>query len=517
MPDNCVFDISPLAQSNITDTPRLSNLDYTCQDFWSLKDRIINNIKESFGDVFNDFIESDLAIMLLENWAFIGDLLSFKIDHTSNEIFIDSVTEIGNAFRISKFIGFRPQPPIAARSKWIATLGSTIEADVVIPAGLQVQVVSQQTPIVIELYPADSNFEPILDQDIVIKAGSLQNSSIIGLEGSTSTDSFAGTGELGQTVEISVFPIIWDSISVKINGTKWEEVEYFTDSQRRLEYRVEYDSSYKAFVIFGNNRAGMIPPKNSEILVTYRKGGGTVGNIVTGSVTTQRTVSVPGFDFGVPVSIRNYTKGEYGYDGDTIEDIRRKLPSYIKTQNRAVSGSDYKTLVDQFVTPYHGMIGKSNVVLRNYGCSANIVDIYVLAKDGQEGLTKASNELKVQLEKSLQDKKMLTDFICIRDGFVILADIFVDVITDKFYRKFEDEIREYIKTRVNKYFSLNNWEYGKILKESDLVKTLSDIKNIKSFEVSFVTGDSSNRLNIISPRFFEIVRADDLTINFIYE
>jgi hypothetical protein len=37
---------------------------------------------------------------------------------------------------------------------------------------------------------------------------------------------------------------------------------------------------------------------------------------------------------------------------------------------------------------------------------------------------------------------MFTDEVCIRNSFVITTDISIDVVMDKFYRKFEDEFRE---------------------------------------------------------------------------
>jgi hypothetical protein len=126
-----------------------------------------------------------------------------------------------------------------------------------------------------------------------------------------------------------------------------EKVDYFTDGKGRNEYRVEYNSSWNGFVMFGNGKAGRSPNVGSQIIATYRIGGGVRGNIITGFVETQRGVEVPGFNYAVPVTFRNYTKGDYGYDGDTLEDIRRKLPQFIKSQDRAVTGEDYKTLAAQ--------------------------------------------------------------------------------------------------------------------------------------------------------------------------
>ena len=69
-----------------------------------------------------------------------------------------------------------------------------------------------------------------------------------------------------------------------------------------------------------------------EIVITYRNGGGTVGNIVTNAINIQRQEIVPGYDFGVTVTYTNYTNGEFGYNGDGVEEIRKKLPAYLETK-----------------------------------------------------------------------------------------------------------------------------------------------------------------------------------------
>lgn len=515
--NNCPFDITPYTQSSIITTPNIFNLNYTNQDFWSMKTRLIEFTRQKFNKEFSDFVESSLAIMLIENWAFLADTLSFKMDQIANEIFIDTVTEIENAFRLAKLVGFKPQPPIAARSLWTATLNNPVLTDVAIPTPFDLKVNAGPTNITIELFPADADNNPILDQDIIIPANSVVNAAIVGLEGKTRTIEVAGTGDVGQTVPLTQSPVIFDSIRVEVDGVLWTEVDYFTDSQPRREYRVEFDSSYNAFVIFGNNRAGLIPSQGSKVFVTYRQGGGSIGNIVSGTIQKQTIINVPGLSVSVPVGLRNYTKGQYGYDGDTIDDIRNKLPAWVRAQNRAVTGLDYKTLTDQFATPYQGQVGKSTAVLRNYGCSGNIVDLYVLALNGTDKLQEATNELKVSLQDYIDSLKMFTDHVCIRDGQIVLVDTNLDVVLDRFYRKFEDELRIKIQRRLDSFFSLQKWEYGQTLRDSDMIKALSDLKEVGRYEVTFVTNDVDNGGHSVATKFYEIIRPDTTTITFTYE
>lgn len=513
----CPFDIQPYAKSEIIKKPNIFNLNYTNQDFWSMKARLIEFTRQRYEKEFGDFVESSLAIMLIENWAFVADTLSFKMDQIANEIFIDTVTEIDNAFRLSKLIGFTPQPPIAAKSLWTASLNNPILTDVVITTPFIIEANGGNERISMELFAADANNNPLFDENIIIPANSIVNASVVGLEGRTRTQEFDGTGAAGQSFTLKYQPVIYDSVRVDVDGVRWEQVEYFTDSQPRREYRVEYDSNYSAFIVFGNNRAGLIPSVGSKIRVTYRSGGGSRGNLVSNAVNTETIITVPGLDYSVPVFFSNYTKAQFGYDGDTIEDIRRKLPAWIRTQNRAVTGLDYKTLTDQFGTAYQGQIGKSVAVLRNYGCAANIVDIYVLARKDQDSLEEAGDQLKVELESYLEERKMITDHICIRNGTIILVDIQIDVVIDRFYRKFEEEIRIKLERRLADLFALPNWEYGQSLKDSEIVKAFSDIKEVKEYNINFVTDNDENSGSTVTAKYYEIIRPDVTEINFVYE
>ncbi len=514
---NCPFDITPFDTSSLVKTPNLVNLNYTNQDFWSMKTRLIDFIQEKFSDNFTDFVESDLAIMLIENWAFIADTLSFKMDQIANEIFIDTVSEVDNAFRLSLLVGFKPQPPIGARSLWSASISNVLTTDLTIPAPQPVNISTEDGPRTIELFPADQNNNAILDEPIVIAAGSFLNTSVVGLEGSTITQIGTGDGSVNQSVLLTNGPVIWNSIKVTVDGNDWSQVDFFTDSNPRKEFRVEYDSLYNAFVVFGNNRAGLIPSSGSQISIRHRVGGGVAGNIVTGTIEFQKNFIVAGFDFNVPVTFANFSRGEFGFAGDTIEDIKRKLPAWLRTQDRVVSGDDYEAFTDQFNTEFNGQIGKSKAILRNYGCAANVVDLYVLAKDGEDGLQETNNELKVELQEAIDKKKMITDTICIRDGVVVEVDVTIDITMDKFYRKFEDEFRERIDRKTVGFFLLPNWDYEKTLKATDLLKELSDIKEITNIDINFQTDVVANSGEVVTTKFFEIIRPISIEISFVFE
>lgn len=515
--EKCPFDLTPYKLGANTSRPQIFSLNYTNQDFWSMKSRLVSYIKEKFGTEFNDFVESSLGIMLIENWAFIADTLSFKTDQIANEVFIDTVTELEDALRLARLVGYDPQPPIAGKSLWSARVQNTYNVDLEIAAPFPVDIVNNNVTTTIELFPSDSLNRPIYDENIYITAGTLINSNIVGIEGRTYSDVYNAVGGTDQAYLLSYNPVLLDSIRVSVDGVKWDQVKFFTESAPRREYRIEYNSDYSVYIIFGNNRAGYIPPTGSTIQAVYRVGGGPSGNIVSNFVNTQTLVPIPGEIFSSVVNLTNYTKGEFGYAGDTIEDIRYKLPIYNQSQNRCVSGSDYKNYANLFKTPYNGVMGKANAVLRHSGCSSNIVELYILIKVNNLDLAKASSQFKYEFTEYMNSSKMMTDYLSILDGEIILANISVNVVMDKYYKKFEDEIKFNISSRIENFFSINNWDYEQNLRDVDIIKALSDMQQPSRYDIYFTTNDPDNSGKVVRARYFEIIRPESIAVSFTYE
>jgi hypothetical protein len=227
---------------------------------------------------------------------------------------------------------------------------------------------------------------------------------------------------------------------------------------------------------------------------------------------------VPGIPYGITIDFKNYTKSDYGYPGDSIREIRKKLPEFLRTQNRAVTGSDYKEIANGFMSPYNGLIGKATAILRNHGCAGNIIDIIILSQTGNYKLIKANDNLKKELLEHLNSKKMFTDYLCVKDGEIVLVDIHIDVVLNKINKKSEDAINRKIVDIMDWFFDLPNWEFGQPLKNGDIIKALSEIKEVLSFSITFITTHDIGVVeNVVSPKYNEIVRPDNININFTYK
>lgn len=521
MAETCPFEVTPLAVPRVVNNLPVYSLNYTNQDFYSMRNRALDLIKSNFGSEFNDIGESSIAVMLVECWAAMADMLSFKIDQLANEFYIDTVTELENAFRLAKLVGYKPMPPLPGKAMFLAKSNAVYSKDIVIKTPILINLDGVGFDLAYELFQADANNNPIFGEDIIIPAGSMFTESVVGLEGMSKAANFTSNGRGNQSFNLSFENVFLGSIKVTVNDVVWEEVEYFSESKIRQEYIVEYDSYYKATIIFGDNKAGMVPPPNSNIVVRYRVPNKSTSEIISGAFNTKVFGSLPGSGEDIVIGVTNYTKSEYGYPGDSITEIKKKLPAFLRTQNRGVTGADYKYLTDSFATPFDGVIGKSNIVLRNHGCAGNVIDVVILAKTGDQRLVKSNDNLKKELLKYLNKKKIFTDFICIKDGEVVYTDVNIHAHVNSKFKKLESEIRNKLLEKLGEFFDLPRWEFGHSLKEKEIVKFLSSIKEIKHFDIGFTTnkgieeGKSSD--NVISTKYNEIIRPDNIIINFSYE
>jgi hypothetical protein len=117
----------------------------------------------------------------------------------------------------------------------------------------------------------------------------------------------------------------------------------------------------------------------------------------------------------------------------------------------------------------------------------------------------------------MNENKMMTDYLSILDGQIILSDVSINVVIDKYYKKFEDDIRANITTRMQNFFSLNNWDYNQNLRDIDVIKALSDMQQPRRYDIYFTTSDPENSGKLVRARYFEIIRPDTTRINFTYE
>jgi len=88
-------------------TKHLPAIKYTSRDFDSIKEDLVSYAKRYYPRTFKDFNEAGFGAMMLDTVAYVGDVLSFYLDYSVNESFLDTAAEYDNVLKLGRQMGFR--------------------------------------------------------------------------------------------------------------------------------------------------------------------------------------------------------------------------------------------------------------------------------------------------------------------------------------------------------------------------------------------------------------------------
>jgi hypothetical protein len=103
------------------------------------------------------------------------------------------------------------------------------------------------------------------------------------------------------------------------------------------EFVVEIDTDGAAYLRFGDDLLGRRPDPKTKFIATYRIGNGIAGNVGAESLAH----IVPPTGLNSITLVRNPLPAQGGVEPETIEDVRQRAPAAFRTQERAVTESDY--------------------------------------------------------------------------------------------------------------------------------------------------------------------------------
>ena len=120
-------------------------INYTSRNFADIRTDLVNMVRQYYPDIFNDFNDASVGMMLLELNAAVGDMLSFNTDRMFQETQIDyaqqrqSVLSLARTFGL-KIPGKRPSVTIVDFSVTVPPFADTFDVSYapVIRAGAQV-------------------------------------------------------------------------------------------------------------------------------------------------------------------------------------------------------------------------------------------------------------------------------------------------------------------------------------------------------------------------------------------
>jgi hypothetical protein len=380
--------------------------DYTNKDFDSLRLRLQGLVRSVFPD-WTDFNVANFGNILLELYAFVGDVLTFFQDNQARESRLLTATQRKNLIALTKLLGFRPAGARAATVEEVFTLAAPPAADVVLPQGTQVRTASISDPAVFQLLG-----------DVVIPAGASPPIATGTLEHSAPQDElFASTGLPNQEVLLPATPYLDGSAQVSAGNGDYAEVPNFLGSTANdRHFLVLVDQADRATVRFGNGVNGTVP--SGTISVRYKTGGGAVGNVNAGTLTKLEGSFTDAHGNPVAISATNPQPASGGTDRQSIAQIQALAPESIRVLSRTVSREDYEVNARRLPEVAQALMLTSN---EDAGIAENTGILFVIPRGG--GLPSLALKDAVKQEVTVVFPNTLTFQVAVQDPVYLRVDV----------------------------------------------------------------------------------------------
>jgi hypothetical protein len=278
-------------------------------------------------------------------------------------------------------------------------------------------------------------------------------------------------------------------------------------------------NNYNEASVMFTQEYGLVP--SGSLQVKYIVGGGITSNVPSNDLTTIETSGIY-FKNGDPGGIlattvlssivtANPSPSVGGRNGDTIEEIRQNALYSYSSQLRAVTKNDYIVRALS-IPPDYGTIAKAYIsqdfnnaqqtVSYNPSNNPLALDLYILSYNNDKKLTTASTTLKENLVTYLNEYRMITDAINIKDAFYINIGVNFDITVLSNYSN--KEILTNCINTLQDYFNIDKWQINQPIIISDISSILLQIKGVKSIVRLEVVNKQDNTNNTYSQYGYDI-------------
>lgn len=278
--------------------------------------------------------------------------------------------------------------------------------------------------------------------------------------------------------------------SVKVNGVLWTEVDSIrlATSNEDLYYTLQTLSDFSGVEItFGNGVFGKKLEYGDIVTFEYLQTKGEDGNVLSGGIITSVDTALKDESRSdVELFCTNLDALVGGSDYESVESIRSTAPLSFQTGNRAISSSDYATLIKQTNLVDKVQVWGEKEINEDAGnkpgtyveASENLIYITGITIDPETGIgLPLSESSKSLIREALNDKKGTTDILQFVDTQVVYVTFESEVYISNTKYSSEQVIGNVHNALASEY-SLSEAAYKKNLYFSDYYKTIDAAKGV---------------------------------------
>ena len=477
------------------------SVDYTNRDYYSLRDALITRIQDRIPD-WTASDPADFGIALVEAFAYMGDIVSYYIDRTANESFLQTAIQRESLIEIAQTYGYIPA---GYRQAFVdLTFTNTSSTTVTLPAGTVVSADITIGDVVQTVYFTTQ-------ADVIVAASSQEVVSAV--EGRSVqrivTDNVNTFGELlgtstglpEMTFTLSQTSVVDGTVQIYVQDgasySKWTQVQHIMDyDPTDLVYTVSTDDQNFVTVQFGDGISGAIPTLLSEIRAEYTVGSGSLGNVPTSTLTT--IDYIPGLSESQTtavqsvISVDNLVSAIGGADPESNEQIRVSAPASLRSGNRAVTLKDFSDLALSV-----SGVGKANATAAVW----TSVSLYIAPSrsaedtDDAPGLDSSGNPTEEYLRLKNNVETFLGDKLLIGTSVTIQPPDYIDAVVKVEYVRLPQYTATEVETGLKKAlltgFNYVNLSFQDTIYAQDIEFVLQQTPGVKNVRVTLLYRDGA--------------------------
>ena len=307
-------------------------------DFEAVKSNLKSFLQgqTSFQDY--DFEGSSLNI-LLDILSYNTHYMAFLANMATNELYLDSADIRNNIVSLAKMIGYTPSSPRAPLASIDVTLNNATGTSVTMSKGT-----------IFTTSVSDVTYQYVTNSDVTITpiAGVYKFSSLPIYEGSLVTFKYTvDSTDVDQKFIIPSANADTSTLSVKVQNSSSDTTTntyslaggYNNVTETSKVYFIQEGQDGKYEVYFGDGVNGIALSDGNIVILEYIVTNKTVSN---GASSYSLSGNIGGF---TDVTIATVSNSQGGSESETDESIRHNAPLQYAAQDRAVTTTDYESLV----------------------------------------------------------------------------------------------------------------------------------------------------------------------------
>lgn len=472
------------------------------RDFKSLRDEAIEIIKQKCPS-WSDLTASDPGIVLLEAFAYLTDVMLYRLNQLPRNVYIE----------ILQLFGVQRIPASTSEVEVEFSITEALENSLVIPKHTKVGVEGREDLQFItlndaEIIPGD------LKTEVRVYNCRYIDGEIVGY----------GDSKSGNRYQLKHCPVISSSqeplkiivgVETEENSSNntfirngytyeiWNEIEdiSFTDITKR-EFMIDYANGEIMFPALGSsdqlNPIG-IPAKGKKICISYYSGGGDSGNVAP--YTINKIISH--FDYGESLSVINNFASRGGADAEELTDTMLRAPGEINAQNRAITASDYEVLATR-INGIHRAKALTQKSIYSYGREGTVT-LFISPEQNMDDNNQVEYDLKRKhVYNTIMERSILGTNCDVK--WAKTKPVGIKTYLQSLPGFNEDDVRERVHKALNEEINPYCKGFGESILLADIYRTIMSCNGVAHINsVGFITDENpdENVVDIKSDCFMD--------------